>query len=64
MDFLSGILASLDDSNRLIMRFILNFNAHFSHGESLVVQALRQNHSLVFGQLLIDELNRRRNQKG
>lgn len=63
VDFLSGILASLDDSNRLIMRFILNFNAHFSHGESLVVQALRQNHSLVFGQLLIDELNRRRNQK-
>ncbi|VDM48883.1 unnamed protein product [Toxocara canis] len=61
VEFLGKILSLLDDSSRLIMRFLLNFNAHFDHNESLVVETLRRNHSLAFGQLLIDELNRLRN---
>ncbi|VDK44632.1 unnamed protein product [Anisakis simplex] len=61
VEFLSKMLSLLQDSNQLIMRFILNFNLHFDESENLIVEALKQNGCLAFGQLLIDELNRQRN---
>lgn len=53
-------MISLAEDDDVVFHFLLSFNFHFEMGKSLVVDALRGTRSLVFGQLLIMDMNRRR----
>ncbi|KAL3983285.1 hypothetical protein ACH3XW_50570 [Acanthocheilonema viteae] len=56
LEFLTKIVSIVEDFADAF-QFILSFNVHFESNESTVIQALRKNPPLTFGQLLTMQLN-------